>query len=118
MQINSFKKLKKIFLTYYGFPRVVYFVFIARFINSMGYFVFPFLTLFLTKNLYLSADKVGMYLMLVELGRIGGALIGGKIADCFGRKPVLIGAQIATSVFLFPCAFLEESLLIPKLILP
>jgi MFS family permease len=58
-----------------------------------------------------------MYLMLVELGRIGGALIGGKIADCFGRKPVLIGAQIATSVFLFPCAFLEESLLIPKLLI-
>jgi MFS family permease len=117
MQINAFRKIKNIFLTYYGFPRVVYFVFIARFINSMGYFVFPFLTLFLTKNLSLSADKVGIYLMLVELGRISGALLGGKIADCFGRKPVLMGAQVATAVFLFPCAFLGESLLIPKLLI-
>jgi|LDZU01.1.fsa_nt_gi MFS family permease len=117
MQINAFRKIKNIFLTYYGFPRVVYFVFIARFINAMGYFVFPFLTLFLTKNLSLSVDKVGIYLMLVEVGRISGALLGGKTADCLGRKPVLMGAQITTAFFLFPCAFLGESLLIPKLLI-
>ena len=118
MQTNtSNKKIKDFFLTYYGFPKVVYFVFIARFINSIGYFVFPFLTLFLTKNLSLSADKVGIYLMLVEIGRISGALVGGKMADYLGRKPVLMVSQIATALFLLPCAFLGESILIPKLLI-
>lgn len=114
---TSSKKIKDMFLTYYGFPKVVYFVFIARFINSMGYFVFPFLTLFLTRNLSLSADKVGIYLMLVETGRISGALLGGKMADYLGRKPVLMFSQITTALFLFPCAFLGESILIPKLLI-
>src|SRR6056297_2847347 len=118
MQTNtSNKKIKDIFLTYYGFPKVVYFIFIARFINAIGYFVFPFLTLFLTKNLSLSADKVGIYLMLVEIGRISGALLGGKMADSLGRKPVLMVSQIATALFLLPCAFLRESTLIPKLLI-
>jgi MFS family permease len=118
MQTNtSNKKIKELFLTYHGFPKVVYFVFIARFINSMGYFVFPFLTLFLTKNLSLSADKVGIYLMLVEIGRISGALVGGKMADYLGRKPVLMTSQIVTALFLLPCAFLGESILIPKLLI-
>lgn len=112
-----YKNTKEMFLTYYGFPRVVYLVFIARFINSIGYFVFPFLTLFLTKNLSLSADKVGLYLMFVEIGRISGALLGGKMADSVGRKPVLMIAQISTAIFLFPCAFLDESTLIPKLLI-
>jgi len=110
-------KIKDMFSSYYGFPRVIYFVFIARFINSIGYFVFPFLTLFLTKNLSLSADKVGIYLMMVEIGRISGALLGGKVADNLGRKPVLIGSQIATAFFLFPCAFLGDSLIIPNLLI-
>jgi len=111
------KIIKDMFLTYHGFPRVVYFIFIARFINSMGYFVFPFLTLFLTKNLSLGAEKVGIYLMLVEMGRISGALCGGKLADFFGRKSVLLVSQIATAVFLFPCAFLGKSILIPNLLI-
>jgi MFS family permease len=110
-------KIKKFISSYYNFPRVIYFVFIARFINSIGYFVFPFLTLFLTKNLSLSADKVGIYLMLVEVGRIIGALAGGKATDYFGRKIVLVGSQIATALFLFPCAFFGESLLVPNLLI-
>src|SRR6056297_2144758 len=118
MQTNtSNKKIKDIFLTYYGFPKVVYFVFIARFINAIGYFVFPFLTLFLTKNLSLSADKVGIYLMLVEIGRISGALIGGKTADSLGRKPVLMVCHIVMALFLFPCAFLGDSILIPRILI-
>ena len=118
MQNNAFwQKVKNLLLIYHGFPKVIYFVFIARFINAMGYFVFPFLTLFLTRNLSMSANRVGVYLMLVEIGRMSGALLGGKLADHLGRKLVIIVCQIATALFLFPCAFLEESVLIPQLLI-
>jgi len=105
-----------LFSIYKGFPRAIYVLFICRLINSMGYFVFPFLTLFLTINLSLSADKVGLYLMCVEISRIIGALFGGKFTDIFGRKRTLIGFQFATAFFLLPCAFLGNSLLIPSLL--
>ena len=37
--------------TYFGLSRSIYVIFLARIINSMGSFVHPFLTLFLTINL-------------------------------------------------------------------
>jgi len=116
MKKYSFQKINNIFSIYKGFPRAIYILFICRLINSMGYFVFPFLTLFLTINLSLGADKVGFYLMFVETSRIIGALFGGKFTDIFGRKRTLIGFQFAIAFFLLPCAFLGNSLLIPNLL--
>jgi len=117
MRINYLLKLKSIFSIYRGLPQAIYIVFICRLINAMGYFVFPFLTLFLSINLSLSADKVGIYLMLVEAGRISGALFGGRFTDLFGRKKSLIIFQLAIAIFLLPCAFLNHSFLIPKLLI-
>jgi len=116
MKKHLLQKVGSIFSIYSGFPRTIYILFICRLINAMGYFVFPFLTLFLTRNLSLSADKVGLYLMCVEISRIIGALFGGRFTDIFGRKRTLISFQFAIAVFLFPCAFLGDSLIIPKLL--
>jgi len=116
MKKHLLQKVGRIFSIYSGFPRTIYILFICRLINAMGYFVFPFLTLFLTRNLSLSADKVGLYLMCVEISRIIGALFGGRLTDIFGRKRTLISFQFAIAVFLFPCAFLGDSLIIPKLL--
>lgn len=117
MKKRLLQKISSIFSIYTGFPRAIYILFICRLINAMGFFVFPFLTLFLTRNLSLSAEKVGLYLMCVQIGRIVGALTGGRFADIFGRKVVLIGFQFAIAIFLFPCAFLGDSLLIPKILI-
>lgn len=116
MKKQLLQQFSSIFSIYSGFPRTIYILFVCRLINAMGYFVFPFLTLFLTRNLSLSADKVGLYLMCVEIGRIIGALFGGRFTDIFGRKRALISFQFAIAVFLFPCAFLGDSLIIPKLL--
>jgi len=116
MKKHLLQKVGSIFSIYSGFPRTIYILFICRLINAMGYFVFPFLTLFLTRNLSLSADKVGLYLMCVEISRIIGALFGGRFTDIFGRKRTLISFQFTIAVFLFPCAFLGNSLIIPKLL--
>jgi len=116
MKKHLLQQFSSIFSIYSGFPRTIYILFVCRLINAMGYFVFPFLTLFLTRNLSLSVDKVGLYLMCVEICRIIGALFGGRFTDIFGRKRTLISFQFAIAVFLFPCAFLGDSLIIPKLL--
>lgn len=117
MKKHLLQKVRNTFSIYMRFPRMIYIFFICRLINAIGFFVFPFLTLFLTINLSLSAEKVGLYLMCIQIGQIVGALTGGRFADIFGRKIVLIGFQFAIAIFLFPCAFLGDSLLIPKILI-
>ena len=113
----SLWKIKNLISSYIGLPKAVFFLFLCRFINGLGFFVFTFLTLFLTKNLSLSANKVGLYLMFVEFGRLIGSLIGGILADIFGRKIILLVFTFMWAFSLFPCAFLGNSLIIPIILI-
>jgi len=69
-------KNSNVLKTYSGLPRSIYVVFFARIINSMGSFVHPFLTLFLTKSIGLRIETVGLFLMLAAFSSIPGSLIG------------------------------------------
>jgi predicted MFS family arabinose efflux permease len=111
MKVSAFLR------TYAGLDRSVYVLFIARIINSMGGFVYPFLTLFLTQKLDIPAAAAGRYLMLFALGFIPGSLLGGKLADHLGRKIILLVFQAASALALVPCAFLADSPLIPWLLI-
>ncbi|MGH4122421.1 MAG: MDR family MFS transporter [Clostridium sp.] len=110
-------KSSNILKTYSGLPRSIYVVFFARIINSMGSFVHPFLTLFLTINLGLGAETVGLFLMMAAFSSIPGSLIGGKLADHIGRKKIIIIFQGLAALCLIPCAFLGKSLMIPYLLI-
>ncbi|MBW9159160.1 MDR family MFS transporter [Clostridium tagluense] len=106
-----------IFKTYSGLPRSIYIVFFARIINSMGSFVHPFLTLFLTKSMGLGLKTVGLFLMMSALSSIPGSLIGGKLSDHIGRKKIIIIFQGLAALCLIPCAFLGKSIIIPYLLI-
>lgn len=103
--------------TYSGLPRSIYIVFFARIINSMGSFVHPFLTLFLTINLGLGAETVALFLMMAALASIPGSIIGGKLSDHIGRKKIIIVFQGLAALCLIPCAFLGKSIIIPYLLI-
>ncbi|MBZ9635048.1 MDR family MFS transporter [Clostridium sp. FP1] len=103
--------------TYSGLPRSIYIVFFARIINSMGSFVHPFLTLFLTKSMGLGLKTVGLFLMMSALSSIPGSLIGGKLSDHIGRKKIIIIFQGLAALCLIPCAFLGKSIIIPYLLI-
>ncbi len=83
-------KLKKAKITYFGLPRSVYIIFIARVVNSMGNFVFPFMTLLLTQKGGMPEAQVGKYLLMGSLLQLPGSLIGGKLTDLMGRKKIMI----------------------------
>jgi AAHS family 3-hydroxyphenylpropionic acid transporter len=53
----------------------------------------------LVPALDLTARQVGDVLTASMLGLIVGALIGGRVADRVGRKPVLLGAVVAFGIF-------------------
>ncbi len=108
---------KRVLKSYSGLPRGIYILFFVRIINSMGSFVFPLLTLFLTDKLGLGAKEAGMFVSLSALSYIPGGLLGGKLSDIIGRKKVMIIFQGLAALLFLPCAFLGNSMIIPWLLI-
>lgn len=111
--MNLYKELKG----YIGLPRSIYVLFFARIINSLGAFVFPFLAIFLTKNIGLGEKISGYIVFASALSYIPGSLIGGFLSDRIGRKKIMIIFQGLAALCFVPCAFLGNSLLIPALLI-
>ncbi len=110
-------RVSAMFALYRGLPAPVYVLFLATVINSVGMFVFPFLTLFLTERLGWLPARAGNFMFLASLAYIPGTLIGGRFADRFGRKSVMLVAQALAGLAFLPCGFLGDSELVPWLIL-
>ena len=115
--MNIINILKSSFGIYRGLNRSIYVLFLARIINSIGSFVYPFLTLFLTDKLDYSAGDAGFILMIVSISFVPGSIIGGKISDTFGRKKILVGAQFLSALSFICCAFIPDKQMIPLFII-
>ncbi len=68
-------------------------------------FVFPFLTLYLTGRLGMTQEEAGFFIMMVSIAYIPANFIGGKIADTFGRKKLMVIAQVISGLLYIPCGF-------------
>ena len=66
-------------------PRTVWVLFGGAFVNRLGTFVLPFITLYLTSRGY-SVPQAGLGLAAYGLGAIGAQGIGGLMADRIGRR--------------------------------
>jgi MFS family permease len=102
---------------YSGLPRSIYILAIVRVVNAMGNFVYPFLTLFLTEHIGLSKKAAGTYFMISAFVQAAGSLIGGKLTDNFGRKKLFIVFQGLSAMCFIPCAFLGNSIWVPRLLI-
>jgi DHA1 family multidrug resistance protein B-like MFS transporter len=60
--------------------------------------IFPFMTIYLTKNLGLAT--AGGVMIGATISAIFGTLLGGGLADKVGRRPVMLGAEVAR-IFIF-----------------
>lgn len=87
------KYISRFFDGYRGLPKSIYAIFAASIINSMGNFVYPFLAIFLTENLGYSNAQAGDFVLIASAISVPGALLGGKLADMFGRKKVAVVFQ-------------------------
>lgn len=101
---------------YLGLHRDIYVLFVAQLVNSMGSFVFPFLTLLLVKKLGFAPEQAGVVLLVVAGGNVCGAFAGGKLSDHLGRKPVIVGAQSIVVVLFLACSAFGAHLVIVGLI--
>ena len=97
-------------------PRPMWALFFVQIVMRGGDFVFPFLTLFLTRKLGLSGAAAGVWVMTNVLSGILGTMAAGKVSDHLGPRRVLVGCLVGTGLLTGPCGFLPASLIIPRVL--
>jgi len=102
-----YTKFTALFTQYKGLSKAGYVLFFARLVTSMGAFIFPMLTLILTVKLGYTTLQAGSLMAGVAVLMMGGNLIGGKLADKFNRKKIIITFDIISVLFFYACAIVQ-----------
>ena len=89
---------------YLTLPRTVHVLCVGILINRAGTLLVPFLTLYLQSRMGLGIETATRILGAYGAGALVAALVGGQLADHFGRKRVMVGSLAggAAVLALFP----------------
>lgn len=110
--------MKSLFKPYKGLSKEIWVLFFARVINCMGAFIFPLLTLILTMKLKLDSKTAGFIISGSGIIYMFSGIIGGKLADLFGRKKVIVVLNLIGASFYIAAFFMKVSInMIPMIIL-
>jgi MFS family permease len=95
-------------LTVTRLPRVFWWLWAGMLVNSIGAFTLPFLAYFLARDLHLRPAAIGGLLAGFGAGSLSAALNAGWISDRFGRRHVLLAAQLSTAAATAAFAFVRD----------
>ena len=98
--------MKQLFSQYAGLKKEIYILFIGKLVTAMGSFVWPMLTFFLTTKLGLSDGTSTLLIATASVLSFPAALLGGKLADRFRRKNIIILFDFLTIGFYLLAAIL------------
>jgi len=98
--------MKQFITQYGGLKREIYILFIGKLVTAMGSFVWPMLTFFLTTKLGLSDGVSTLLIATASVLSFPAALLGGKLADRFSRKNIIIIFDCLTVSLYFLAAVL------------
>ena len=80
-----------------GLPTTFWYLWTGTLINRLGSFVVIFLAIYLTKERDFSAAAAGLVIGLTGAGGAAGTLLGGVLADRWGRRPTLLTAHLGAA---------------------
>ena len=80
----------KIFDQYKGLSRDIYILFIGRIVQAMGTFIWPMMTLILSAKFGYDAPTIAIILLIGGAIQMPAQALGGKWADKYGRKRVIL----------------------------
>jgi MFS family permease len=93
---NIFPNFKKI---YNEFPSLFWIVVLARFIDSLGgTILFPFFSLYVTQKFGVGMLQAGVLLGINSFFALWGSMVGGALADKFGRKNLILFGLVLSAV--------------------
>ncbi|CCH21601.1 MFS transporter [Micromonospora lupini] len=98
-----------------GLPATFWYLWAGLLINRAGAFAMLFLSLYLTDARGASESVAGTVVGAYGAGGAAGVLLGGVLADRWGRRATLLAAHLATAVLMVALAFSRPLLLIAAL---
>ncbi len=102
----------KIFTQYKGLSKSAYVLFFSRLVTQMGAFIWPMLTLILSIKLGYSETEIAMLFLVISIIFLPAQIVGGKLADKFNKKKIIIIFDVISILFFWACAFVEPGTLL------
>ena len=94
------------FKQYMGLRKEMYILFWGRVVTNMGALVWPMMTLILKNKLGYSASEVATIMMVLGFVQLPCMVLGGKMADRFNKRNLIILCDLVTVATYFLCYFL------------
>ncbi|MBX6355012.1 MAG: MFS transporter [Micromonosporaceae bacterium] len=91
-----------------GLPATFWYLWTGTLVNRLGAFVSPFLAIYLTTQRGFSAAQAGLVLGGYGAGAAGGVLLGGVLADRWGRRRTLLTAHISAAAAMLVLGFAQD----------
>lgn len=91
---------------YAGMRRELYILFWGRVVTNMGALIWPILTLILKNKMGYTAGQAANLLLVAGALLLPSTLIGGKLADRFDKRKIIIFCDLITVAGYFLCAVL------------
>ncbi|MFX1356036.1 MAG: MDR family MFS transporter [Promethearchaeota archaeon] len=89
--------LKKIKHTYKDYPKSFKVLTLATFIDQLGTFLlYPFFALYITQKFSVGMIEVGFLFSIFSAGNIIGGILGGALADKYGRRAIILFGLIVS----------------------
>ena len=101
MRLNPFPLLAAL-------PLVVRVLVAGTFVNKVGAFIVPFLTLVLRREFELSERQVGWLLLAYGTGSLCSILVGGALTDRLGRRFTLLLSLVGSGVIALALGFADS----------
>ena len=84
---------------YKGLKREVLFLAAFRLVSGVGFFVIPYLSLFLTQELKLKSVTAGVIISLANALCVPTLFIGGKLIEKFKSRDTIVSTQVISALF-------------------
>ncbi|MBF9130818.1 MFS transporter [Plantactinospora sp. S1510] len=88
-----------------GLPRIFWYLWTGLLINRVGAFAMLFLPLYLADARHASDALAGLVVGAYGIGGVAGVLLGGVLADGWGRRRTLLWSHLAAAVLMAGMAF-------------
>ena len=95
---------------YAHLPKEVYVLAFGKIMTSMGALIWPMLTLIMSEKLNLNGQTIGMYMMMFSMFMGPFYLLGGKLADKYNKKHIIVTFDLIGNSLYFVCAVLPISI--------
>jgi MFS family permease len=81
-----------------GLPTAFWYLWAGTLINRIGTFTLLYLEMYLVARYHVSAGYAGLVIGLAGAGSAAGSILGGVLADRWGRRPTIITSSLTSAV--------------------